>query len=188
MALQIDSLEKRLINISEYHKMGEVGILTEEDKVELLNGEIIHMSPVNSKHGGHVKRTNALLGKLLGELAVIGVRDPIVIPDLSEPEPDVSVLKPNDDFYETKHPTSEDVYLLIEVSDSTLRKDREVKSPIYAEAGVKEYWIVNLVDNCIEVYKKPKKGEYTSRATFYKKDEIELEDFNIKIQVSDILR
>ena len=185
---RIGDIEKRLITISEYHKMAEVGILTEKDKVELLNGEIIQLSPINSKHGGHVKRINKLLGKLLDDLAIMGVQDPIVIPDFSEPEPDISVLKPEEDDYTTKHPTSKDVYFLIEVSDSTLYLDRTVKLPIYAEAKIKEYWIVNLVDNSIEVYKNPQKDNYDNKSTYHIGDEIELTDFNLKIKVSDVLR
>jgi len=154
-------LEKRLISVSDYHKMGEAGILTEAEKVELLNGEIIRRSPVNSKHRSHVRRLTALLyGILKEDSAIISIKKPIVIPDFSEPEPDVTIVRFDPNFYSENHPYPKDVFILIEVSDSTLLIDREVKLPIYATAKIKEYWIVNLVENCIEVYKNPTKDNY----------------------------
>ena len=180
-------LEKRLISVSDYHKMGEAGILTEEDKVELLNGEIIRMSPINNKHSSHVRRITALFYSLINKNATLLIQDPITIPDFSEPEPDITIAKFDSDFYAKKNPLPKDIFILIEVSDSTLIKDREVKLPIYANAKIKEYWIVNLIDNCIEVYKKPTKNNYKLKETFYIDDEISLTDFNLKIKVASIL-
>lgn len=180
-------LDRRLISVSEYHKMGEVGILSEEDKVELLNGEIIYMSPINNKHSSHVRRLTALLYELIGKKATLLVQDPITIPNFSEPEPDITIAKLDANFYDTKNPLPKDIYILIEVSDSTLEKDRITKLPIYASAKIKEYWIVNLVDNCVEVYSNPSKDNYTKKSTFYVNDEIALTDFDLVIKGSDIL-
>lgn len=180
-------LEKRLISVLEYHKMGEVGIFKDDDKVELLNGEIIQISPINTKHSSHVKRITALFYSILNNNATIGIQDPVTIPELPESEPNITISKFDANFYADKNPHPEDILILIEVSDSTLQKDKLVKLPIYASAKIKEYWIVNLVDSCIEVYKKPNRNDYEFRQTFYINDEIELTDFDLKIKVSNIL-
>jgi len=181
-------LEKRLISVSDYHKMGDADILTKDDKVELLNGEIIKRSPINNKHSSHVRRITALLYSILNKSATLLIQDPITIPKFSEPESDITIAKFDPNFYAKRNPLPKDILILIEVSDSTLLKDREVKLPIYANAKIKEYWIVNLVDNCIEVYKNPRKDNYKLKETFYLDDEISLTDFDFKIKVSSILK
>lgn len=182
------NLEKRLLTVEEYHRMEEVGILKPVDRVELLNGEIIKMSPFKSRHTSHVKRLNALMFKLVGDLMTISVQDPITINEYSEPEPDVALLKLSKSFYANSHPKAKDVVLVIEVSDSTLEMDRTIKLDLYANAGIKEYWIVNLIDNQIEVYKKPVAGNYKLREIIFLKEEIQLPKTKISIKVSDILK
>jgi len=148
MAVQI---QKKLFSITEYHKMAEVGILPERG-VELINGEIIEMSPIGSKHAKIVKKLNHLLSKMLGDQFIISVQDPIVASDLSEPEPDLAVLKYRSDFYENELPKGEDVLLAIEVADTTLTYDSKIKLPIYAQSGVPETWIIDLNKKEIRVY------------------------------------
>jgi Uma2 family endonuclease len=143
------------ITVAEYDRMVEHGILTKEHRVELIRGELVAKMPIGDPHAGCVKRLNKLLGNRLQDLAVLGVQDPVQLAD-SKPEPDVSILRPREDFYAQSTPRPADVYLLIEVADSTLDYDREVKAPLYAENGIAEYWIVNLEDKCFEVYRQPR--------------------------------
>lgn len=182
------NLEKRLLTVDEYHRMEEVGILKPVDRVELLNGEIIKMSPFKSKHTSHVKRLNALMFKLVGELMTISVQDPITLNKYSEPEPDLALLKLSKNFYANKHPQAKDVILVVEVSDSTLEMDRTIKLDLYANAGIKEYWIVNLIDHQIEVYKKPVSGTYKLREIVHATDKIQLPKTKITVKASEILK
>jgi Uma2 family endonuclease len=141
--------------------MGEAGILTEDDRVELLAGEIIEMSPIGPLHAGTVHRLNALLSSRLGPRAIVGIQNPILLrTEDSEPQPDVALLRPRSDFYVHAHPEAEDVYLVIEVADSSVEKDRDVKFPIYARAGIPEVWLLNLVAGRLEVHRHPTSDGY----------------------------
>src|SRR5918912_896850 len=157
MSVQI---AKRYFNVSEYYRMAEAGILTADDRVELIEGEIVQMSPIGSLHAACVRRLNQLLQRLLGHAAVISVQDPVRLSDFSEPEPDVALLKPRADFYAHQHPTPDDVLLIIEVADTTVLYDRNVKVPLYARAGIPEVWLVDLQQDLIEVYARPTSGAY----------------------------
>jgi Uma2 family endonuclease len=141
-------------SVADYDRMIDTGILTENNAVELIRGEILDKMPIGDAHSACVKRLRTRLGNLLGDRAVFGVQDPIRLAD-SEPEPDITVLAPRDDFYASGKPGPGDVLLLIEVSDNSLDFDRTVKGPLYAEAGIREYWIVNLADDCVEVHRDP---------------------------------
>ena len=156
-------LVRRLINVEEYLHMIKAGILTEQDKVELINGEIIEMSPSGSKPAAIIDRISNFLVSLLHKKAIIRVQSPIIISSLSAPEPDIAVLKPKSDFYAGHHPRAADTLLVIEVSDSSLSTDREVKLPLYAKAGIPEYWIVNLEKNEIEAHRSPQDDIYALR-------------------------
>jgi Uma2 family endonuclease len=139
----------------EYDRMIAAGILTKYDRVELIEGDIIEMSPIGSRHAACVMRLNKLLSKLTGEDAIISVQGPIGLNDYSEPQPDVALLRPRPDYYATSHPTPSDVLLLIEVADSSLMFDRDRKLPLYAAAGIAEAWIVDLVNDNVTVYAEP---------------------------------
>ena len=136
-------LEKRLINVEEYHKMAEVGILGRQDNVELINGEIIKMSPVGSRHAYTVNLLNELLVKASENTYMVSIQNPVQLHDFSEPEPDVAVLKPNPDKYKRHHPGPSDILLIIEVATSSLNYDMEVKKELYAKANIPEYWLVD---------------------------------------------
>lgn len=148
------TLVRHRFSVDEYERMIEHGILTENDRVELIRGEIIDKMAIGDPHASCVKRLNRLLGATFGGRSLISIQDPIRLMD-SEPEPDVALLLPQADFYFSGKPRPADVLLLIEVSDSSLEYDRLVKLPMYAEAGISEFWIVNLEDNCLEVYRQP---------------------------------
>lgn len=153
-------LQKRLFNVAEYHQMAKAGILTERDRVELITGEIIPMSPIGFRHAATVKRLNDLLGSRLGDRVIRGIQDPITLNDQSEPQPDIVLLRPRRDYYATRHPQPEDIYLLMEVADSSINFDREIKIPLYASAGIKEVWLIDLNENCLEVYRNPLRDRF----------------------------
>jgi Uma2 family endonuclease len=144
-------LEKWHFNIDQYYRLAEVGVLKPDDRVELIEGEIVKMSPLGSPHAASVTRTNRLFQNTFAQRAVIWVQNPVRLNDFSEPAPDVALLKPRDDFYAEHHPTAEDVLLVIEVSDSTILSDRNVKIPLYARSRIPEAWLVNLPKKMIEV-------------------------------------
>ena len=140
--------------VEEYEALIESGDLTENDRVELIRGEIIEKMPIGSSHSGCVKQLNWLLNRLVGVHAIVSIQDPVRLAD-SEPEPDVSLTMPRSDFYRSEHPRPADIFLIIEVADSSLEFDQQIKAPLYAENGIAEYWIVNLNDDCVEVHRDP---------------------------------
>lgn len=146
--------------VAEYHRMAEAGILNEDSRVELIRGQIVDMAPISTPHFGMVNRLTRLLSAILAGRAVISVQNPVRLDDGSEPQPDVAVLRFREDDYETVRPGPADVLLLIEVADSSLKEDREEKAPLYAESGIGEHWIVNLIDRVVEVHRRPEGGRY----------------------------
>lgn len=177
-------LQKRLINVDEYHLMGKVGILKEKG-IELIEGEIVKMSPTGSNHSACVSVLIDLLTevRLLNKLKkdiILRVQDPVRLDDFSEPEPDIVIVKYKSDYYRQELPQPKDVLLLIEVADTTLESDREIKVPLYAKAGIPEYWIINLEAQQIEVYHTPKLGIYQQVTIFGVKDEVKAQ-FNDKM-------
>jgi Uma2 family endonuclease len=180
--------QKHFTDLAEWHRMGEAGIFPPESRMELINGEILHMAPIGFNHAGHVNRLNSFLTLLTHGQAVVGVQNPVQLGDLSEPEPDFVLLRPEASFYSTRHPKADDVLLLIEVSDSTLRFDRTQKLRLYATFNIPEYWIVNLIDDCLEVYRQPQDGDYLDKSTLGKTDSLNLVGLpEISIAVADIL-
>lgn len=146
--------------VAEYHRMAEVGILGEDSRVELIRGQIVDMAPIGAPHLGMVNRLTRLLPGVLSGRGALSVQNPVRLDDGSEPEPDVAVLRPRADDYATATPCPPDVLLLIEVADTSLDDDRVIKMPLYAENGIAECWIVNLVDGVVEVYRQPQDGRY----------------------------
>ena len=142
--------------------MAEAGILTEKDRVELLNGEIIALPPIGSWHAGHVNRFNRILLPALLQRAVVSIQGPVRLSDESEPEPDVMLLKPREDDYTGGHPGPEDVLLLIEVADTSVEYDRGTKLSAYARAGIREVWILIRAERRIYVYTGPSVGGYAN--------------------------
>jgi len=151
---------KRLFTVGEYHQMIEVGILAEDDRVELIKGEVVKMSPIGSRHAACVKRLNRLFAERLGKLALISVQDPIHLDEHSEPEPDLALLQPRADFYAQAHPEPEDILLIVEVAETSTDYDRQIKIPMYGQNGITEAWVVNLAANLIEVYRQPSPAGY----------------------------
>lgn len=178
----------RRFTVDEYHQMAEMGILKEGDRVELINGEIIEMSAISSRHAAGVKRLSRLLNRLIGDAAIIGVQDPIQLNDYSEPEPDISLLKPRADFYVQSHPKPEDVWLVIEVAESSAVRDRIVKMPAYANAQIAELWIVDLQGDLIEVYRDPVAGSYQSTQQARRGETLTPQSFpSVNLKVDEML-
>lgn len=179
-------LKKRKISREAYHVMIDAGIFGPEDKIELLNGEIIDMSPVGNPHIGTINWLGQLfIQKLVGK-AIVSIQNPINLSEFSEPEPDLVVCKYREDFYKTERIKAQDILLLIEVSDTTLEKDREVKLPLYAEAGIECVWIVNLADRQLEVYTYPEEGKYLNCKIYAEEEVLALENFELELQLSEL--
>ena len=150
------------LTVNQFQQMITHGILTKDDRVELLNGEILAMSPINPNHAGIVKRLNHLFSNLIPDNVIVAVQDPVQLDDRSQPQPDLCLLKATADFYQSRHPQPEDVLLVIEVAETSARADRAVKRPAYARSGIVELWIVDLKKKVVEVYRDPIDGEYQS--------------------------
>lgn len=146
---------RRHFNTAEYYRMAAAGVLKEDDRVELIEGEIVEMNPIGSRHAACVGRLTEVLGRLAGGEAIVWVQNPVQINDYSEPLPDVALLKRRDDFYAQANPQPADVLLIIEVADSSVEYDRDIKIPLYAGASITEVWLVNLPQEIIEVYTQP---------------------------------
>ena len=176
------------LNVSQYHQMSEAGILSENDKVELINGEIIEMSPIGRRHAACVDRINRLFSNILGIKVIVRVQNPIILNNLSEPEPDIALLKPRADFYESGHPQPQDIFLLIEVADSSLEYDRDVKIPLYASSGISEVWLVDIYEQVIIVYRYPSENGYSDIQTLSRGEKLSIQTFpEINLVVNDIL-
>lgn len=151
--------------IKQYHDMIDRGIFAEDEPIELIRGEIVRKMPIGNPHAATVNILTRLLSKRIPDVAMISIQNPVLLSD-SEPEPDVAILNFHDDLYASRRPGAQDVLLLIEVADSSLAYDRDVKGPIYAEAGIREYWIVNLMNSTIEVYRDPQpEGRFATVTT-----------------------
>ena len=136
--------------------MAEVGILKEDDRVELIEGEIVAMSPIGSRHAGCVAKLQALLHRLFStEPVIVWVQNPLHLNEFSEPQPDLSLLHARADFYTSNHPTAADVMFVVEIADTSLMYDRHTKISLYARSGVPEAWLVDLVNDVVEVHTSP---------------------------------
>lgn len=178
---------QRTFTLAEYHRMGEAGVFAPGERVELIRGVIRQMSPKGRRHVQAVTMLNSLLTPALQGRAIVQVQDPVPLRrEASEPEPDVRVLaskNPRDAGDE-----SVDTLLLVEVADSSLRFDRENKARLYAEAGIADYWIVNLVDDVVEVHRDPADGAYRTKLVLKRTESISPLSFpDLEIAVSDLI-
>ncbi|NIR49620.1 MAG: Uma2 family endonuclease [Aliifodinibius sp.] len=160
------AVSRKLFTVDEYHQMAHTGILSEDDRVELLAGEIIEMSPIGSRHAACVAKLTKVLSQRVGDRAIVWVQNPIHLSRHSEPQPDLSLLKPRADFYAQDLPQAKDVHLIIEVAESSADFDRDVKLPLYAQARIAEVWLVILAEERIEVYRSPSGSAYQQTKTY----------------------
>lgn len=178
---------KRRFTVTEYYQMAQAGILSEDDRVELLEGEIFEMGPISSRHASCVMRLNYLLQARVQGHAIVSVQNPVRLSDYSEPQPDLAVLKFRADFYSAEHPTSEDVLLLIEVCETSAEFDRHVKLPLYAKAGIPEVWLVDLTQEQIEVYRAPSERGYGDSQTLRRGQTLQAHLLPLELPVEEIL-
>lgn len=179
----------RLLSVEIYDSMIKNGLLTENDNVELLNGAIIEKTPKGTKHSSATNYITKFFYRDFAEEIVIRVQDPIVLDDFSEPEPDVVLCKPPIEKYALRHPSPEDILLIIEVSDTTIYFDRNDKGLAYPNAGITQYLIVNVENNTIEDYRKPTDDGYQSKQTYGIGEKFSLVAFPaVEIAVEDFLQ
>jgi Uma2 family endonuclease len=158
--MSVDFAPRYRFTVDEFHRMGEVGIFPEGNRLELVNGEIVEMTPIGSAHATCVRDLDEWLQPLLRGEAVVSAQQPLTVEFDGEPIPDITILRPRADRYRHSHPTSADAVLVIEVGDSSVLFDRNVKSRMYARAGVPEYWVVDLPRRRVAVFRSPAGGEY----------------------------
>jgi Uma2 family endonuclease len=147
--------QAKRFTLDEYHKLVELGFLHEDDHIELIKGELIQMVSKGTAHETCLRNLLRELPKLVGDRATLQSQAPITLPPNSEPEPDFAIVKNRDDNYLSAHPSPADVLLVMEVADSSLSYDQDIKIPLYAQAGISDYWIFNLFDNYLECYSEP---------------------------------
>lgn len=180
-------LTARLISVKEYDEMIEHGILTTEDKVELLNGVIIEKMPKGTRHALLNDIFADLLKETLGQKVYVRSQNPVILDDYSEPEPDIVLAEPPREKYLEKHPTPEDILLVIEISDSTLGRDRVTKSLAYSKAGIRQYLVLNLQNETVEDFREPNEDGYQYKRTLRKGDSLDLVLFpEVEIKIDDL--
>ena len=184
------AVARRRFTVAEYHRMAEVGILHEDDRIELIHGEIIKMSgsppgPIGNPHSSTVRRLINKLTLQLGPQFIIDAQNPVQISDYSEPEPDIVVLPFRDDYY-ADGVTPADVLLIIEVSDTTLRYDQTIKLPLYAAAGIPEVWIVD-VGQQLKVHRHPRGEQYQSASTLSRDETASATQFSLTVVVKELI-
>jgi Uma2 family endonuclease len=170
-----------------YDQMIDAGSLRKEHKIELIHGQLIAKMPIGTKHTGMVKALANVLFAKLGARVVIGVQDPVALHEYSEPEPDLSILRPPVLSYQDRHPEPADIFFLIEVADSSLRFDREGKVPLYAACDIPETWLVDVNDKAITIFSQPNGGQYQQVTTCKSGDTIRLTMFpDVEIALSEL--
>lgn len=181
-------LVRRLFTVDDYYHMAETGLIGADERTELLDGEVVYQMPINSRHAGCVNLlTEVMVSRLVGR-AVIGIQNPVRLSELSEPQPGISVLAPRADRYRGAHPTPEEILLLVEVSDTSLDIDRRVKVPLYAAAGIRVLWIVDLVNDAVEVYREPDARGYRYVRRYGRGDTVDMAGFaDVAIAVEEVL-
>ena len=183
-----DMAARRAFTVDEWHRMGEAGLFGEGARMELLDGEVIEMSPIGSPHAGTVNRLTQILIRAVGERAVVSVQNPVVLDEWSEPQPDLAVLAPREDFYQRSHARPSEILLLIEVSDSTLAYDRGRKASYYAGARVPETWVVDLANEQVLVMRSPASTGYRDVRTLRRGAKLGIEALDgIRVSVNDFL-
>lgn len=151
---------RRLFTVAEYEQMIQTGILQEDDRLELVDGAIFEMPPIGSRHAACVRRLQHLLARALGDRVLVDTQNPVRLHDYSEPLLDVVILQHRPDLYAAGHPQPDDVFLVVEVADTSLAYDQEVKVPAYARSGILEVWVVDLTSASVHVYRTPSAGRY----------------------------
>ncbi len=182
------NLKLRRISVKQYDVMIKNGVFDENDRVELLNGAIIEKMPKGTKHSSANDRAAKVFYRILGEKVIVRNQNPIWLDDYSEPEPDIVLAAIDENEYENTHPTPEDIFLILEISDSTLGYDRRAKSLAYSKAGIRQYLLLNLQEQTIEDYREPSADGFQSKQTYRAGQDFNLAAFpETFVQMSDFL-
>jgi Uma2 family endonuclease len=185
MAVEV---QRRRFSVDEYEQMGRVGILGEDDRVELLDGEIAKMAPIGLRHADCVNRLTRSLVTTFGDEAVVLVQNPIRLSDWSEPQPDLALVRRRAGLYASSHPRPADILLVVEVAGTSLASDRSVKIPLYARGGVSEVWLVDLSEETVTVYRDPRRAGYRSTHEVRRGDDLAPAAFPDRaLNVADLL-
>lgn len=156
---------RRRFTVDEYHRMAKAGILGEDDRVELIDGEIVEMTPIGDRHAACVTRLQRLFERAVGDAAQVRVQQPLRSDPATEPQPDVALVRPKADFYASGSPQPADVLLLVAVAETSARYDRRVKVPLYARSAIPEVWLVDLEKGTVTVYRDPRPSGYRTART-----------------------
>ncbi|MEA5617076.1 Uma2 family endonuclease [Cronbergia sp. UHCC 0137] len=182
------TLQLRLWTVEDYHKMAQAGIFEPDERVELLEGKIIWMIAKGTAHTSAVGRTYKILENRVGNRAWISIQDSITLNDRSEPEPDIAVVKIDPLDYADHHPTPSEVYLIIEVANSSLKLDTETKAKAYSQAGIKDYWVLDVVKRELHIFRNPTETGYHSHLILTEYGMVSPLDFpDLEIAISDML-
>jgi Uma2 family endonuclease len=186
MAVEVAATRRRFTR-EEYYRMAEVGILGERDRVELIQGEIVQMSPPGRHHRAFVNNLNRLLSRRLPEHAVVSVQNPLPLSDDTEPQPDLAVLRGREVSYKEREAWAEDALLVIEVAETSLAYDRSTKLRLYAEAGIPEYWVVDCTAETVEVHRSPSPNGYREVSLVTGEATLRLQAFpDVELSTTDI--
>lgn len=181
-------LDRRPFTVEDYHRMADIGIFGPDERTELLDGEVVRRMTVSSRHAGCVKQLLQIFAAGLAGRAILGVQDPVQLDDRSEPEPDLAILAMREDMYRQRHPLPADIHLLIEVAESSIQIDREIKTPLYAAAGIPELWIVDLPAERISVLRQPGPAGFDERIELGRGDRLTPMAFpELEIRVEEVL-
>ncbi len=175
-------------SVADYHRMGEAGILDEDDRVELLEGQVVEMAPIGPGHADRVDRLIELFVLSFSEVAFVRSQNPILLDPYSEPQPDLALVRRRPGGYAAHHPTPEDVLLLVEVSEGSAPSDRRRKVPLYARHGIPEVWLVSLPEQTVTLYRDPAPAGYRAEQVLGRGDRIAPLSFpDRELDVSSIL-
>jgi Uma2 family endonuclease len=152
--------ERWRFTVDAFRRLAEAGILTEDDRVELVDGELVRMSPIGDRHMAAVNRCNRLFSRTVGDRALVSVQNPVDLDPYNEPQPDLALLRPRDDDYARGKPGPPDLLLVVEVADTSLAYDRQTKLPRYAATGVREAWLLDLEADALEAHREPRPDGY----------------------------
>ncbi len=182
-------VEVRLLSVEEYHKMGESGIIAADEEVELIEGQVITKPMKGTTHSALNKYLEKLLENRLQDAALVRVQDPVRLDSYSEPEPDIAVVLSDPFYYVSHHPTPPEIYLIVEIADTTLKRDTEFKANVYAKAGINDYWVLDLTNRKLYVFREPTTTGYQNQQILSDDATISPVAFpNITISVSEMLR
>ncbi len=154
----VEYRRRHRITAEDYYKMGEVGIFTENDRVELIEGEIIDMTPIGSQHAYLLDKLNRVFTKQAPENTLVRIQNPLRLDNYNEPEPDLALVTNKD--YATHHPSPIDTLLVVEIADSSITYDTKVKTPLYSQHNIPEVWLINVSDHIVQIFQQPENGDY----------------------------